>query len=607
MINRSGLRARIGNSKALVLLTAGLALTTSGFAQNSNFGTKDESGGYSKLDMNIYGAWKWFQIGQGNKGVDKFDSGFGWGERLSEEVHKYIGLEQGLMIGYNRYNILPVGASNYTDFKNSHSTLYGTGVLHFTPRDAKYRPFIMAGPGYTWYRGGKGFNTGYPIKSDGETSLIYGIGLKVNAHRNYAVRFDLTGTRTGSPRFGIPAVQAGRGSYWLPAGNQHESTIQASVGLTFRLRYKAPTPPPAPPPPPPPPPAPVANVRIQSVDGAGAGVCPGGNVRLTVAANGWLPNQTPSYQWMVNGSPAAGGNAASFTVPTTDAGTKNVTVKVSVTGPDSTATSNPVAVMVKPLTPPTIRFAVSPATMPYGNTAALAAQATGSECGGPATVRYTGEGVTGTAFDSKALAFDMSNRLRAQSRTVRLTATATDQKKQTAAANADVTVTLKSEARRLDDIVFPQMSARVNNCAKRVLLEQLTPMLRNDPQAKVILIGHRDEAEKGRLGSKMDEARVINAAAVLSAGTGICPQLDLSRIMWKAAGTDQSAETRPALCGTSTDVKELGRSAIKGTDKKVQFRRVEIWIVPGGADMPAGLTGLQAVPEKDVKTKGCPK
>ena len=607
MINRSGLRARIGNSKALALLTAGLALTTSGFAQNSNFGTKDESGGYSKLDMNIYGAWKWFQIGQGNKGVDKFDSGFGWGERLSEEVHKYIGLEQGLMLGYNRYNILPVGASNYTDFKNSHSTLYGTGVLHFTPRDAKYRPFIMAGPGYTWYRGGKGFNTGYPIKSDGETSLIYGIGLKVNAHTNYAVRFDLTGTRTGSPRFGIPAVQAGRGSYWLPAGNQHESTIQASVGLTFRLRYKAPTPPPAPPPPPPPPPAPVANVRIQSVDGAGAGVCPGGNVRLTVAANGWLPNQTPSYQWMVNGSPAAGGNAASFTVPTTDAGTKNVTVKVSVTGPDSTATSNPVAVTVKPLTPPTIRFAVAPATMPYGNTAALAAQATGSECGGPATVRYTGEGVTGATFDSKALAFDMSNRLRAQSRTVRLTATATDQKNQTAAANADVTVTLKSEARRLDDIVFPQMSARVNNCAKRVLLEQLTPMLRNDPQAKVILIGHRDEAEKGRLGSKMDEARVINAAAVLSAGTGICPQLDLSRIMWKAAGTDQSAETRPALCGTSTDVKELGRSAIKGTDKKVQFRRVEIWIVPGGADMPAGLTGLQAVPEKDVKTKGCPK
>lgn len=607
MIKRSESRARICNSKALVLLTAGLALAGSGFAQNSNFGTKDESGGYSKLDMSLFAGWKWFQIGQGNKGVHQFDPGFGWGERLSEEVHKYIGLEEGLNMNYNRFKILPVGAANYTSFKNSHSTIYGAGVLHFTPRDAKYRPFILVGPGYSWYRGGKGFQTGYPIKTSGETALIYGIGLKINENKKYGIRFDLTGTRTGSPRFGIPSIPAGPGSYWLPAGELHESGLMASVGIILRNRYVNPTPKPAPPPPPPPPPPPVANVRIQSVDGAGAGVCPGGNVRLTVNANGWLANQTPSYQWMVNGSPASGGNAASFTVPTTDAGAKSVTVRVSVTGPDSSATSNPVTVTVKPLTPPAIRFAVSPATIPYGNTVPLAAQATGSECGGPATVRYTGEGVTGSTFDSKALAFDLSNRLKAQSRTVRLTATATDQKNQKAAANADVTVTLKSEARRLDDIVFPQMSARVNNCAKRVLLEQLTPMLRNDPQAKVILIGHRDDSEKGKLGSKMDEARVINAAAVLSAGTGICPQLDLSRIMWKAAGTDQSSETRPALCGTSTDVKERGGSAIKGTDKKVQFRRVEIWIVPGGADMPAGISGLQAVPEKDVKAKGCPK
>ena len=196
---------------------------------------------------------------------------------------------------------------------------------------------------------------------------------------------------------------------------------------------------------------------------------------------------------------------------------------------------------------------------------------------------------------------------RRMSRTVRLTATATDQKGQTASAPADVTVTLKSEARRLDDIIFPQMSARVNNCAKRVLLEQLTPMLRNDPQAKVILVGHRDESEKGRAGLKMDQSRVLNAAAVLSAGTGICPQLDLSRILWKSAGTDQSAETRPALCGSSTDVKERGGAAIKGADKRAQYRRVEIWIVPGGADMPAGVTGVQAVPEKEAKALGCPK
>jgi hypothetical protein len=43
-----------------------------------------------------------------------------------------------------------------------------------------------------------------------------------------------------------------------------------------------------------------------------------------------------------------------------------------------------------------------------------------------------------------------------------------------------------------------------------------------DETARVILIGQRDGDEKN---AGLDEARVINAAAVLSAGTGICPQL----------------------------------------------------------------------------------
>ena len=605
MINRSELRAHIRLPRmTLALATAGLALTASAFAQNSNFGTKDESGGYSKIDVNFFAGWNWYQIGQGSKGVHQFDAGFAWGERITEEVHKYIGLEQGMKLGYNRFKILPVGAPDYYSFRNNQNLLYGTGVLNLTPRDAKYRPFIMVGPGYIWYRGGKGFQTGYPVKTSGETALVYGIGLKVNETKRVGFRFDLLGVRSGSPRFGIPSKPAGPGSFWLPDGNYHENSLTASLGVTIRMRYHEPEPPPAPAPPPPPP-EPKANIQIQGVTGGGANVCPGENVRLAVNASGWLPNQTPEYQWMVNGSPVSGGTGAAFTVPTSDPGAKSVTVKVSAG--DSAATSEPASVTVKPLTPPTVRFAVSPATVDYGATVPLAANATGSECGGPATVRYSGEGVTGSTFDSKALAFDMSNRLRQQSRTVRLTATATDPKNQTATATADVTVNLKSEARRLDDIVFPQMSARVNNCAKRVLLEQLTPMLRNDPQAKVILIGHRDESERGRAGTAMDTQRVLNAAAVLSAGTGICPQLDLSRVMWNAVGTEQSSEARPALCGSSTDVKERGGSAIRGADKRAQFRRVEIWIVPGGADMPAGVSGLKAVPEKDVKAKGCPK
>jgi hypothetical protein len=43
------------------------------------------------------------------------------------------------------------------------------------------------------------------------------------------------------------------------------------------------------------------------------------------------------------------------------------------------------------------------------------------------------------------------------------------------------------------------------------------------------------------------------------------------------------------------------------TDTRAQFRRVEIWFVPGGAAMPAGISGLQDVPAADVKKLGCPK
>ena len=155
----------------------------------------------------------------------------------------------------------------------------------------------------------------------------------------------------------------------------------------------------------------------------------------------------------------------------------------------------------------------------------------------PVSITYSGQGVTGNTFDSTALTFDMSNRLKQQSQTVTITATATDRWRQTASAPAQVTVTLTAQARRLDDIVFPQSSSRVNNCAKRLLLEELTPMLRNDPDSKVVLIGHRDTTEKSRADAHIDEARVINAAAVLSAGKGICPSLDLSRVLVNSVGT----------------------------------------------------------------------
>jgi outer membrane protein OmpA-like peptidoglycan-associated protein len=326
---------------------------------------------------------------------------------------------------------------------------------------------------------------------------------------------------------------------------------------------------------------------------------------LTAEPQG-LNGRTASYVWMMNGQPIAG--ATSSTVDLPDSGAGAVTVRITVQNPP--VTSAPASFTIQPLTPPPLTFAVNPGTVPYtSGPITLAAQATASQCGGAVTVRYSGEGVTGNTFTPGSVSgFDMGNRIRPQTRTVTITATATDAKNQTVTRTAPVTVTLTPEARRLDDIVFPNMSSRVNNCGKRLLLEELTPILRNDPGAKVYLIGHRDEKEKGsKAALALDATRALNAAAVLSAGKGICPSLDLSRIMYKAVGADQSDTPRPALCGASAKVTEKAGQGIRESDKNAEFRRAEIWVIPSGAAEPAGVTGMMALQADRMTKIGCPK
>jgi len=197
----------------------------------------------------------------------------------------------------------------------------------------------------------------------------------------------------------------------------------------------------------------------------------------------------------------------------------------------------------------------------------------------------------------------MNNRMHEQTKTITLTATATDAKGQSARATANLTVNLTPQAKRYDDIVFQNNNARVNNCGKRILLEQVTPDLRNDPGAKVILIGHRDNGE--RVALRIDDKRVANAAAILSAGKGICPSLDLSRILVHSAGTDQASQTRPSLCGSS--VQERSGQAIRDNDQRAQYRRVEVWVVPSGAAMPEGTAGFGNPPDRETKALGCPR
>jgi len=483
-------------------------------------------------------------------------------------------------------------------------------MAYLTPRDAKYRPYVLVGPTMVVYKPTGGLEQpktgplltfGGSLKTKIEPGFTIGVGVKMPLTRYWGTRIDVRYLWTPDPNYGLPNAPSGPGSAYIrPHHGENGIQFTSELSSLFGWHYPPPPPAPAPPPPPPPPPPAPPALTVSAIQGA-RDACPGDNIRLTVTASGGPSGATPTYQWLVNNQPAPGGTGPAFNVPTANgAGTQAISVTVSSGG--ATASATPVNVTVRPAGPPTIQFTVSPTTINYGDRLPLSATAAGNQCTNPVNVRYTAsEGtITGTTFDSTGVSFDQSNRLRQQSKTIRLTATATDAKNQTATANANVTVNFKPAASR-QDIVFPNRSSRVNNAAKRYLLETLTPQLRNDPNATVILVGHRDMSETGRPSATLDTQRVLNAAAVISAGKGVCPSLDLSRVQVAYAGADQA--TPPMPFGDASVKERAGQAT---TDQRSQFRRVEVWFVPGGADAPS-IPGLMPAPVKDVQAKGCPR
>lgn len=167
---------------------------------------------------------------------------------------------------------------------------------------------------------------------------------------------------------------------------------------------------------------------------------------------------------------------------------------------------------------------------------------------------------------------------------------------------------------QLDDLIFSYGRGRVNNCAKRVLDAAYERLVSNGDY-DLVLIGHIDEREakirqpRARRGAPapktVEQQRVANAAAYLTAGVQPCKNLDASRIKVMYAGTDQTNESKALLCATSTTERAADRT--RKNDDRAKNRRVEVWLVPrpGKGPMPAGLN-LQDLSPADLP-KGCPR
>jgi outer membrane protein OmpA-like peptidoglycan-associated protein/opacity protein-like surface antigen len=335
----------------------------------------------------------------------------------------------------------------------------------------------------------------------------------------------------------------------------------------------------------------------------------GESTNLSARLNDSANSSSTVCEWTVNGNKAATGTTFRFTPP--GPGTYNITVTCR---DGAFSASQSYTLVVKEVPPLTITAAADRNEVKAGETVRLTAQANQTEYSGPLTYSWkasdgtvSGGGSTGAGtLNTSTVQFDPAAQFRQQNKTVTLTASVTDRRGRSAtAAPITVRVTRDPQVVRLDDVIFGKGSARVNNCGKRILIDELAAIVNNNPDVEVLLIGHRDASEKGLV----DRERTLNAAAVISAGKGICGTCALERIKVDWVGADQSSESRAGFCGASSRNKSEERKAdeIAADDAAARNRRVEIWIVPKGMAMPSAAKAPKAAPVQAIRSRGCPK
>jgi hypothetical protein len=268
---------------------------------------------------------------------------------------------------------------------------------------------------------------------------------------------------------------------------------------------------------------------------------------------------------------------------------------------------------------PQISVSADRASVQRGERVRLTGKATGSDCSGPLSYswtldqgRVTGDGSQASVeLDTSALSFSETQQGR-QEKKILATVEVRDDKGGKAKASQEILVSYTApppppapKAIQLSDINYGPNGTRVNNCAKRVLANELYTQM-TDARYRdydVLLIGHHDASERkairGKRNSTLDRERVLNAVAFLSGRGDTCKDIELSRVKVAWVGTQQTDDYKSTFCDAST--KEKKTDVVSSTDAKAKNRRVEIWLVPKGADMPPGAGSVQEVPRDEVQ------
>jgi opacity protein-like surface antigen/outer membrane protein OmpA-like peptidoglycan-associated protein len=584
----------------------------------------------------------------------KIGNGGVFGVRVTENFWEHIGIEESFSYGVGNVRLLNAPGApsgNEVSFHNRLWQFYVNPVFHFTPRDSWLRPYITGGLGFTRYQPDDVSKTaarsttnpllGIPIALGNSTKVVgnYGGGIKMRLTDRFGLRLDMRGFTSQTPTFGIPKTSGAPNTITIPHGGALNS-MQITGGFTV---YLGPTCPPI-----------VHTFTVPEIAMAGAAtLCPGESTKLSVTPQDTIASHRATFRWSVNDKPADGSAAEyTFTAPR-EAGSYKISVHVEDDTSGSTdkceikATRKSPAqpadrtttVQVKEYKPPTANCsAVGPTTIKKGERTTARVSATGSECSGRLTYRWTasegrissGADAEQAEFDSTDVRFSEEPPGQEQRKNVTLTATVTDERGGSANCAVNVTVTYTppvpppKEPIRLDDILFAKGSTRVNNCGQKLLRDELYPQMTANQQYDVVIIGHIDENEQppARRGARrarpaaatqLDHERVLNVAAFLTAGPAALPgkkclELDPSRIKVDWVGTDQTSDFRDKYCPEATQKRgERPGQAVVSSDARAKYRRVEIWLVPKGAELPKAVKAIKEAPVSEIKAKGCPK
>ncbi len=652
---------RLAKPVSSALLCTALCLGTAAFAQDTPKAAKvaatagDEYPDLFEIDpfggVNIFGQLNTgltLHTGKGGLG----------GVRIAYNPTPHFGLEVWADYVNAPMSFLASNVPGYGPYSfASHNWVLGLDpVFNILPRGSRIQPYVTGGVDAIRFTPSQNaiFNANSFAESPYEAGALrsnlqvggnFGGGVKIHFTDHFGMRFDIRDLMSRNPTYGLPNTNNITSGIYIPS-HQRYNGVQLTAGLVyFGGNTKCPPMPPAPAQPP--------ALPTPSITGGEGTICQGKPVTLHATLPGVDPARKLSFAWTVNGQ-AQDANAPDLTFTPSNNSSFTVALTVTDTTPlpppmekpkkfplrcwTQPAALTPVAPVTGSVTltvadtTPTISSVSAVATGGSGSnlvckdnqgphTANLTGSATPGACGGNLTYKWTvsegsvsGDSSPNATFDASSLSgFDPAQ---SQSKTVTATLTVTDPSGKSATQTTTINVKCEPTWVRLDDVIFAKNNARVNNCGKRLLIDDAASKMQSGDY-DIILVAHRDTDEMEATGARgkgrhkvaptpLDEQRALNAAAVLSGGTATCGKVDATRIKIDWEGTDQTSETRPGQCGTSaTRATERKGSEVSEADKN---RRVEVYLVPHGSTvMPPAVKNPQPLSDTTMKALGCPK